>query len=177
MRRPDWWPRPLWPGEQSSPVPPDPRAGSPGAGEGAGIGRRDDRTMEEAPWPSLLELLLASLGAASGAVWRLEGERWTVLAERARPGWSSAERRERSARGHPFTWSLREDLILQTPADRIAGDGREGWSLLVPVPRGRRLLELWFPSAPGPSVREATAAIQGHLAWLAEARRDPDEAG
>lgn len=122
------------------------------------------------PWPSFLDLLLESLGAASAALWQLEREddRWTVRAERRQEGWSGPDRQAGPVRGHPFTWAVREGLVLQVPAERIPGGDREGWTLLIPESGRGCLLELWFASAPGSSVREAADAIQVHLSWLCE---------
>lgn len=172
MRRPDWWPETLWPGATEPVASPGPgpatrtaagaeRERPAGAGEGLEAGGE--------PWPSLLDFALEALGAGSGAIWRMEGDGWSVVAERSAEGWAQPERSPRPARGHPFTWSVREDLVLQVPAGRVGDDDRNGWTLLVPVGRSRRLLELWFPSAPGPSVREATPALRAHLEWLAGA--------
>lgn len=171
MRRPDWWPRGLWPGGTES------DAHSPSRGRtGTAVeispppkgGPRRGRTGSEDPWPGLLDLLVEALGAASAAVWRLDEEarRWEVAAERRRPGWSGPERTPGSERGHPFTWAAREELVLQIPAERIREGAREGWALLVPESGGRYLVELWFTSAPGPAVRESASAIRSHLAWV-----------
>lgn len=179
MRRPDWWPRRLWPWETG----PDRREASASAGGGGGAEvpsvpeEREDELEGTLPWPSFLDLLLESLGAASAALWQLEREndRWTVRAERRQEGWSGPDRQDRPVRGHPFTWAVREGLVLQVPAERITGGDREGWTLLIPGSGRGYLLELWFASAPGSSVREAAAPIQVHLSWLCEATRSTRE--
>lgn len=166
MKRPSWWPRSWWPGAPEAGERPDvtPQAPSRRGGESGGRPRPGEG------WTSLLELLRETLQCGRATLWRLTsgGAEWRVVAEVAAAGWGGASARSVDAPGHPFTWSLKEELELQLPADRLGeAAGPDGWVLVAPVRSFGLCVCLWFSSSPRPAAREALEAIRRHTAWCA----------
>lgn len=171
MERPGWWPARLW------------RSGgeevTPGAiGRGLSLPERAPARMasdpgREPPALSFLRTLLAMLGAERAAVWvyrREEGtwdlERDVCPDEAPRSGSGGPV----AAEGHPFTWALREGLVLQLPSERLAPMvAGGGWTLLGVVPGSRRALSLEFAGSPPVAARRGLEAALSHLADLERA--------
>lgn len=166
MQRPSWWPRSWWPGGGESEEHPDVTPRVPG---------RSGRESGERPragegWTSLLGLLRETLQCGRATLWRLTsgGAEWRVVAEVTGSGWGGASARSVEAPGHPFTWSLKEELELQLPAERLGeAAGPDGWALVAPVRSFGLCVCLWFSSSPRPAAREALEAIRRHTAWCA----------
>lgn len=165
MKRPQWWPPALWPA----------RGGPAGDREAKMRYRADEPPgvgSEAAPdsgWESYLDVLVSTLQARRAVLWerRLDRGRWIPVCQRFGSGWSGNAQEAVASPGHPFTWSLREELLLQLPCHRIQGVGDdEGWIMVIPDPGAGRVLSLWFASPPGPGVRESMSAVRSHLAWL-----------
>lgn len=174
MKRPGWWPAALWPVHE----------GTTG-GQSAGLPRRTGQPLDAEPkdetgsgWDSYLDVLVTTLQARRGALWErnVERGRWVPAYQRFSPGWSGTAQQAVASSGHPFTWSIREELLLQLPCHRIQGVGDgEGWVLVIPDPGSGRVLSLWFGSPPGPGVRESLSAVRAHMAWLGRFREDDGE--
>jgi len=166
MKRPSWWPRSWWPGAGEAEERPDVSPQMP-----ARPGRESGERPEPGEgWTSLLHLLRETLQCGRATLWRLTsgGAEWRVVAEVAGSGWGKASARVVDAPGHPFTWSLKEELELQLPADRLGeAAGPDGWALVAPVRSFGLCLCLWFSSPPRPAAREALEAIRRHAAWCA----------
>lgn len=177
MERPSWWPRSWWPGGgerggANAPTPSVPRA-SRDAGE---------RPASGEGWTTLLGVLVDSLQCGRATLWRLTsgGAEWRVIAEVTGAGWGEATARAVDAPGHPFTWSLKEELELQVPSERLGeASGPDGWALVAPVRSFGLCVCLWFSSPPRPAAREALEAVRRHTAWCAwhESRRGSSSDG
>ena len=119
MQRPSWWPRSWWPGAGKAEERPDVTPQVPRPGKESG-----ERPRPGEGWTSLLGLVRETLQCGRATLWRLTsgGAEWRVVAEVTGSGWGGASARSVEAPGHPFTWSLKEELELQLPADRLGGD-------------------------------------------------------
>ncbi len=158
MTRPGWWPA-GWPW--------------PGSGPTSGAGRLPDGApegRERPPEATFLATLLEAFGAERAALYRLDRseEAWTeeraVAGPEARPGGGRL-----SAPGHPFTWCLREDLVVQVPAGDVDADrSAEGWALAGPVPGSSRVLALHFRGAPPARARRALRPALDHLGGVGD---------
>lgn len=158
-RRPDWWPPGLWPGggrRRESPGRLPER--TPGAGDGP-----------SSPDASFLELVRAAFGARSAAVFRLEREQsaWVLDGRVGEPGGGPPQRF--GAAGHPLTWCLREELVVQVETAELLGGRTGGWTLAGPVPGADRALLVIFEGSPPTGARSAVRAALRHLASLHEA--------
>jgi len=171
VERPTWWPSRLW---WSNGQPPAPTGG----GGASGLPERAPARVSgdpgrEPPALSFLRTLLAMLGAERAAVWvyrREEGtwdlEREACAEEALRPAGGGPV----PAEGHPFTWALREGLVLQLPSERLgAMVVGGGWTLLGVVPGSRRALSLEFAGSPPTAARRGLEAAVSHLADLERA--------
>lgn len=156
IRRPRWWPEGLWPGTRGAA---EPAAGLPG---------RRRRTGDEAPpAESFLRAVVAAFGAEGASVYRLDRAAGAWVPElRAGEAPGDGETGELRAAGHPLTWCLREDLLLQVSSDELLGRRVAGWSLAGPVPGGDRALLLTFRGSPPAGAREGLRAAVEHLAAL-----------
>lgn len=165
MERPSWWPRSWWPGAGEAGERPDVKPQVPRPGKESG-----ERPRPGEGWTSLLGVVRETLQCGRATLWRLTsgGAEWRVVAEVTGAGWGEASARVVEAPGHPFTWSLKEELELQLPADRLGqAAGPDGWVLVAPVRAFGLCLCLWFSSSPRPAAREALEAIRRHAAWCA----------
>lgn len=157
MRRPSWWPRGwAWPGGE-----PSTRAGRlPDPAPGGRAGARD---------ATFLTTLLEAFGAERAALLSLDRERgaWRVERSATGPEARPAEEAELPAPGHPLTWCLREDLVVQVPVDELTPDrSGDGWALAGPVPGTSRVLVVVFHGAPPARARRAMRSALAHLAGL-----------
>lgn len=159
MRRPDWWPSGWsWPG----------RGGAPRPGR---LPERPAARRGEPPGASFLATLLEAFGAERAVLFELDRERgvWRVERAVAGPEAPSREDGELPAAGHPLTWCLREELVVQVPARELSGDrSGDGWALAGPVPGASRVLMLTFHGAPPARARRAMRPALDHLGNLAE---------
>lgn len=163
MSRPGWWPSGWpWPGGKASP----------------GTARVPDRSRpversgaSEDPDASFLVTLIEALGAQRAVLFALDREEGVWRAERSASG-PDAGPRDRdglSAAGHPFTWCLREDLVVQVPVSELTADrSGEGWALAGPVRGTSRVLVLAFHGPPPSRARRAMRPALDHLASLAD---------
>lgn len=154
--RPRWWPEALWPG-------------TGGTGEPApGLPERRRRAGEGSPpAETFLRAVVAAFGARGASVYRLDRASGAWVPEhRAGEGPGDGARGELRAAGHPLTWCLREDLLLQVSSDELLGRRVAGWSLAGPVPGGERALLLTFRGSPPAGAREGLRAAVEHLAAL-----------
>lgn len=154
LERPGWWPSGWsWPGE--------------------GPGRETVRLPEarspgrsEEPGATFLATLVEAFAAERASVLRLDRDRGAWVGERevAAPEASAAGDREFPAAGHPLTWCLREELVVQIPAGEITGDrGGEGWALAGPVAGRSRVLVILFHGTPPTRARRAMRPALRHL--------------
>ena len=117
---------------------------------------------------TFLDVLVRSMGARRAALWRLDGngQEWAVEAE-ATAG-ASSKNTMLPAEGHPFTWSAREDLVLQVLSGELFKAAAEGeWSLAAPLTEWQRLLCISFAGTPGVNARQAIEAAVRHLRAIA----------
>lgn len=158
MRRPGWWPRGWpWPGPE-----PTPGATSrlPDAPPGAG---------PRSPAASFLRTLVEAFGAERAWLLALDRERGAWRLEREMLGAEGEQplESEVEAVGHPLTWCVREELVVQVPAGDLTDDrGREGWALAGPVPGRDRTLVLIFHGAPPAGARRAMRPALDHLSTM-----------
>lgn len=160
MRRPHWWPGRWWPGGDEDAtagpsVTPAPARRSRSAGGDAA--------------ETFLWTLLEAFGSEGVALLGLdeEADRWVVIRKAVREKSAGGPSSELHAPGHPLTWCLREELIVQMPPDRVQGlDSPGGWCLAGPVPGNRCVLLWWFPGPPGPHARRALRPALEHLSLL-----------
>ena len=127
MRRPDWWPPSLWPANRSEPGEGVPSGGTPRAPGSGG---------KATPVETFLSAFVVSSGADRAVVLGLDPseERWTVETAVDEEGPAPASTGQRtSAAGHPLTWCLREDLLVQLRAEELM-PGSEGGGLSTPRP-------------------------------------------
>ncbi|MFQ5888867.1 MAG: hypothetical protein ACE5JR_02320 [Gemmatimonadota bacterium] len=124
---------------------------------------------EATPLESFLDALRVAFAAARIAVWLLEGEVWVVERETRTERTASLGGCALEAAGHPFTWSLREGLLLQLSSEDLFGSG-VGWSLVGGPAGPGRVLCISFEGPPGPSVRPALGPALRHLRALYRAR-------
>lgn len=161
MRRPRWWPQSLWP----SPGPPGSELTTLGAAGDSAVAR-DDRSLAE----TFLRTFVTASGADGAALVVLDpGEStWKVEAYVGGEGFR-VDARDRRARavGHPLTWCLREELMVQLSADELMpGHESGGWALAGSIQGGARVLVVSFGSSPPIGAREALEAALAHLASL-----------
>ena len=117
---------------------------------------------------TFLEVLVHSMGARRAFVWRLEasGQEWVIEEEVSAGG--SSKNAELPAEGHPFTWSVREDLVLQVLSTELFKGSAEGeWSLVAPLAEWDRLICLTFAGTPGVNARSAVESAVQHLRAIA----------
>lgn len=161
MRRPDWWPPSLWPVNRSERVERGPTEGTPRATGSGGEGT---------PVETFLRAFVVSSGADRAVMVRLDPneETWTVEAVVDDEGPNPASIGQRTpAPGHPLTWCLREDLLVQLRAEELMpGAEGGGWALAGPVPGSRRVLAVRYGAGPPIRAREALGAALAHLAVL-----------
>lgn len=156
--RPRWWPRSLWPGT-SRPEPPGELPAAPPGREGEG----------PAPIVSFLRALTAAFGAEAASVHRLERDRSTWVLEHRVGEETSAPVEELGAAGHPLTWCLREELLIQSEAEELLGVRASGWALAGAVPGADRALVLFFGGPPPSGARKGLEAAVEHVSALHEA--------
>lgn len=99
----------------------------------------------------------------------LDRERGAWRVERAVTGPEARPDREEDlpAAGHPLTWCLREELVVQVPVSELTPDrSGEGWALAGPVPGTARTLIIVFHGAPPARARRAMGSALDHLAGL-----------
>lgn len=161
MRRPRWWPPSLWP----SPGSPGSEVTTVGAAGGAAVARQG-----RSPAETFLRTFVTASGADGAALVVLDpGEStWKVEAYVGEEG-SGVDARDRRARavGHPLTWCLREELMVQLSADELMpGHEGGGWALAGSVPGGDRVLVVRFGSSPPIGAREALESALAHLGSL-----------
>ena len=159
MKRPGWWPaRWSWPGGDATRETvrlPEPR--SPG--------------QADAPEATFLAALAEAFGARRATLLRLDRERgaWVVERDVVGPDGDAAGASEMSAAGHPLTWCVREELIVQVPAGELSGDrADDGWALAGPAPGGSRVLVVRFHGAPPSRARRAMRPALEHLGALGD---------
>ena len=117
---------------------------------------------------TFLDVLVHSMGARRAVLWRLDGdgEEWVVEDEGAAGG--PAKQASLTAEGHPFTWSAREDLVLQVLSSELFKGAAEGeWSLAAPLTEWDRLLCISFAGTPGVNARSAIESAVQHLRAIA----------
>ena len=170
MERPGWWPANLW---------------LSGGADGARVSGGEPRLPERAPTRmasdpgrepparSFLRTLLAMLGAERASVWIYRRDEGTWNLERevcSEDGLRPEGGGPVPAEGHPFTWALREGLVLQLPSERLGSMAPgSGWTLLGVVPGSRRALSLQFAASPPAAARRGLEAALCHLADLERA--------
>lgn len=166
LRRPPWWPADLWPGGDRPRSRTGPAEGVASAGP---PGEAGDRPAAREGWETFLDAVVSSLQPGRASLWSLGegGERWRRAAAAVAEGWKSPGVDPFGAAGHPFTWALQEDLVLQVPSERLDPAGElDGWSVVAPVPEMGIVLSLWYSSPPSPAVRKAVPALRSHLRWI-----------
>jgi hypothetical protein len=170
VARPAWWPARLWPSaarETSGDV------GVPGLSlPERAPARAGGERARRAPAESFLRTLVEGLSSGRASIWvyHREGATWELECEVGATDWPRSERGAVSAGGHPFTWALREGLILQVPSEKLGSVGVEGgWTLLGVVPGSRRALTLEFAGSPPAGARRGLEAALAHLADLESA--------
>ena len=113
---------------------------------------------------TFLEVLLHAMGARRAVVWRLDGsgEEWVVEDEVTAGGPSKIA--SLASEGHPFTWAVQEDLVLQVLSKELFKGSPEGeWSLVAPVSEWGRLVCISFAGTPGVNARSAVESAVQHL--------------
>jgi len=150
----------MWPGRSRA------RPGSAGAPELPDRGRRPDPPE---PLESFLRTLRLAFGAERAVVFRLDRERdrWRAARESPADGVRPLARRSIPTGGHPLTWCLREELVVQVEtADLFGKSEGVGWTLAGAVPgRDRSLLVSFTGSPPVPARRTMRTALR-HLEAL-----------
>lgn len=159
LQRPGWWPPGLWPG---GPRRPDPPGGLPERPRATAVGDAE-------PPASFLEAIRAAFGAGGVALYRLDRDGAAWILERRVGGDEAPPPGELAAAGHPLTWCLREDLLVQVTSDELLGGRAPGWSLAGAVPEADRALVVSFRGSPPAGAREGLEAAVEHLADLARA--------
>lgn len=163
MRRPKWWPPSLWP----SPGPSGSEVTTVGAAGGSAVTRGGGSPAE-----TFLRTFVTASGADEAALVGLDPREstWKVEACVGEEG-SRVDALDRRARavGHPLTWCLREELMVQLSADALMpGHEGGGWALAGSVPGGARVLVVSFGASPPIGAREALEAALAHLGSLEE---------
>jgi hypothetical protein len=133
--------------------------------EGSAVARED-----RSPAETFLRTFVTASGADEAALVVLDpGEStWKVEAYVGEEG-SRMDARDRRARavGHPLTWCMREELMVQLSADELMpGHESGGWALAGCVPGATRLLVVSFGASPPIGAREALEAALAHLGSL-----------
>lgn len=155
MRRPSWWPVELWPGGGRAP------------GRAADLPERRGRAVGTAPPAgTFLRAVVAASGAEGASLYRLDRGEGAWIPELRAGELPEAGKSPLSAAGHPLTWCLREDLLVQVSSDELLGGRAPGWSLAGPVPGGERALVMTFGGSPPAGAREGLRAALDHLAAL-----------
>lgn len=159
MRRPEWWPAALWPGEA------DGRRDADAVPGGLPAPRSPDAGKE--PAGTFLDALVALYGAEAATLYRLERPDRTWTAERWAPdGAGEGARGPFPAAGHPLTWCLREELQLQVSVGDLFDTRASGWALVGPVQGSDRVLVVTFRAGPPSGARGGLGAALGHLEAL-----------
>lgn len=125
------------------------------------------------PVETFLRAFALCSGAERAAVLRLDPdeESWTVETVVGADGATreGAGRRSRAA-GHPLTWCLREELLVQLRAEELMpGFDDGGWALAGPVPDSSRVMVVCYGAGPPIGARDALGAALTHLGTLEEA--------
>lgn len=162
IRRPEWWPPALWPGG-SDPEGTPTQARLPD--------RRGREGGAEDPTATFLEAMTALSGAEEAVLYRLDRttDAWRV--EKRTEGEAGVGEEEIRAAGHPLTWCLREELVVQVDVGELLGGRRGGWALAGPVAGRERALVLVFRRSPPPGSRPGFQAALRHLEALAASGR------
>ncbi len=117
---------------------------------------------------TFLKVLLRSMGAQRVVLWHLDAVREEWIAEEEVSTGGPARTDPLPGMGHPFTWSVREDLVLQVlSTDLFKGSPEGEWSLVAPVSEWNRLVSISFPGAPGVNARTALESAVQHLRAIA----------
>lgn len=172
MRRPDWWPPSLWPDRANDP---------PQVGPGGGSSHRAGDPSGGTPVESFLGAFAVSSGAERAVLLRLDEADGSWIVETVVRGDGNVGEgagRRTAAAGHPLTWCLREELLVQLRANELvpAYEGG-GWALAGPVPGGSRVMAVAYGASPPVRAREALGAALTHLGRLEEASLLPGSEG
>lgn len=160
MRRPGWWPK-RWAWPWTEPVPASSK-----------LPKRSSPVGQGEPTVTFLTALLEAFGAERASLLTLDRDReaWVVEREAVGPDGSPSSGGGDPAAGHPLTWCLREELVVQVPAGELNADRTgEGWALAGPIPGAGRVLVIVFHGAPPARARRAMRPALDHLGALEEA--------
>jgi hypothetical protein len=114
---------------------------------------------------SFLRTLTSAFGAEAAALYRLDREEGEWREDRRSGGEGRAADGLRAA-GHPLTWALREELVLQVASADLFGGRATGWSVAGPVRSADRVLVLSFGGSPPGGAREGLRPALAHLEQL-----------